>query len=61
MASQNDTEGFYTAMGEAVNGPGGYFGRRLDSLRDFCSEASGRPETILGDARKFRSAFGLPV
>ncbi|MFI0405828.1 barstar family protein [Actinomadura sp. 3N508] len=29
-----DIEGFYCAIGEAVNGPGGYFGWNLDALHD---------------------------
>ncbi|GAA2467923.1 barstar family protein [Winogradskya humida] len=29
-----DVEGFYCALGEAVNGPGGYFGWNLDALED---------------------------
>ncbi|MET7397877.1 barstar family protein [Dactylosporangium sp. NPDC005572] len=29
-----DVEGFYCAIGEAVNGPGGYFGWNLDALDD---------------------------
>jgi RNAse (barnase) inhibitor barstar len=29
-----DRAGLYCALGEAVNGPGGYFGADLDSLRD---------------------------
>lgn len=29
-----DAAGLYCALGEAVNGPGGYFGADLDSLRD---------------------------
>ncbi len=30
-------DAFYCALGEAVNGPGGYFGRNLDALSDcFC-------------------------
>lgn len=30
---------FYCALGEAVNGPGGYFGRDLDGLSDcFCGD-----------------------
>ncbi|MGM1058358.1 barstar family protein [Saccharothrix sp. Mg75] len=29
-----DIEGFYYATGEAVNGPGGYFGFNLDALED---------------------------
>ncbi|WP_207944442.1 barstar family protein [Actinomadura rubrisoli] len=29
-----DVEGFYCAIGEAINGPGGYFGWNLDALHD---------------------------
>ncbi|MEU9035870.1 hypothetical protein AB0D45_13350 [Streptomyces sp. NPDC048352] len=29
-----DTEGFFCALGEAVNGPGGYFGRCLNGVSD---------------------------
>ncbi|SPT59211.1 Barstar (barnase inhibitor) [Actinomadura madurae] len=29
-----DIEGFYCAIGEAINGPGGYFGRNLGALND---------------------------
>ncbi|GAB1639926.1 barstar family protein [Krasilnikovia sp. MM14-A1259] len=29
-----DIEGFYCALGEAINGPGGYFGWNLDALDD---------------------------
>lgn len=29
-----DIEGFYCAIGEAINGPGGYFGWNLDALSD---------------------------
>ena len=29
-----DVPGFYCALGEAINGPGGYFGTGLDSLSD---------------------------
>jgi RNAse (barnase) inhibitor barstar len=29
-----DIEGFYCAIGEAINGPGGYFGWNLDALND---------------------------
>ena len=32
-----DIEGFYCAVGEAVNGPGGYFGWNLDALDDCLS------------------------
>ncbi|GAA0369305.1 hypothetical protein GCM10009541_09740 [Micromonospora gifhornensis] len=30
----SDIEGFYCAIGEAINGPGGYFGWNLDALHD---------------------------
>ncbi|MEU0544614.1 barstar family protein [Nocardia sp. NPDC005978] len=29
-----DIDGFYCALGEAINGPGGYFGWNLDALAD---------------------------
>ncbi|MFY1652528.1 barstar family protein [Solwaraspora sp. WMMB762] len=29
-----DVEGFYCALGEAINGPGGYFGSNADALHD---------------------------
>ncbi|WP_204016947.1 barstar family protein, partial [Sphaerimonospora thailandensis] len=29
-----DIEGFYCALGEAINGPGGYFGWNLSALDD---------------------------
>lgn len=32
---------FYCAMGEAVNGPGGYFGATLDGLHDCLRGGSG--------------------
>lgn len=31
-----DVEGFYCAIGEAINGPGGYFGCNLDAVDDCC-------------------------
>ncbi|MGH3243557.1 MAG: barstar family protein, partial [Spirillospora sp.] len=36
-----DIEGFYCALGEAINGPGGYFGWNLDALHDCLSGAWG--------------------
>ncbi|MFF3441858.1 barstar family protein [Streptosporangium sp. NPDC002721] len=33
--------GFYCALGEAINGPGGYFGSNLDALADCLSSESG--------------------
>jgi RNAse (barnase) inhibitor barstar len=39
LAGRNitDEEGFYCAIGEAVNGPGGYFGWNADALHDCVS------------------------
>jgi RNAse (barnase) inhibitor barstar len=36
-----DSLSFYCALGEAINGPGGYFGRGLDSLADCLSGGFG--------------------
>ncbi|MEU0136211.1 barstar family protein [Streptomyces sp. NPDC006296] len=36
-------DGFWAAMGEAVNGPGGYFGRNLDSFADCLRGGFGTP------------------
>ncbi|MEU4778131.1 barstar family protein [Micromonospora sp. NPDC023633] len=38
-----DLEGFYCAMGEAVNGPGGYFGWNGDALHDCVAGGWGAP------------------
>ncbi|GGP72286.1 barstar family protein [Streptomyces sindenensis] len=37
-------EDFWLVMGEAVNGPGGYFGRGLDSFADCLRGGFGTPE-----------------
>ncbi|GHB40417.1 hypothetical protein GCM10010347_07510 [Streptomyces cirratus] len=37
-------EDFWTALGEAVNGPGGYFGKGLDSLTDCLRGGFGTPD-----------------
>lgn len=37
-------ESFFTVIGEAVNGPGGYFGRSLDGLADCLNGGFGTPE-----------------
>jgi RNAse (barnase) inhibitor barstar len=38
-----DIEGFYCALGEAINGPGGYFGWNLDGLNDgLCGDFGAR-------------------
>jgi RNAse (barnase) inhibitor barstar len=36
-----DIEGFYCALGEAINGPGGYFGWNLDALDECLRGAYG--------------------
>ena len=35
---------FYTEVGRAVNGPGGYFGRNLDALADCLRGGYGTPD-----------------
>ncbi|MFD7617572.1 barstar family protein [Streptomyces sp. NPDC059802] len=37
-------EQFWEVIGEAVNGPGGYFGRNLDALADCLSGGMGAPD-----------------
>ncbi|MYX71624.1 barstar family protein, partial [Streptomyces sp. SID3915] len=37
-------ERFWELIGEAVNGPGGYFGRGLDSFADCLSGGFGTPD-----------------
>ncbi|GGT20443.1 barstar family protein [Streptomyces atratus] len=37
-------ERFWEVIGEAVNGPGGYFGRNLDALADCLSGGMGTPD-----------------
>jgi RNAse (barnase) inhibitor barstar len=37
-------EDFWRVIGEAVNGPGGYFGRNLDALADSLRGGFGTPE-----------------
>ncbi|MGW7538849.1 barstar family protein [Amycolatopsis sp. NPDC054798] len=36
-------DSFYCALGEAANGPGGYFGSNLDALNDCLRSGSGSP------------------
>ncbi|GAA2215554.1 barstar family protein [Nonomuraea monospora] len=38
---------FYLAMGEAINGPGGYFGWNLDALNDCLRGGAGKPFTLI--------------
>ncbi|MEU3653836.1 barstar family protein [Streptomyces sp. NPDC032161] len=37
-------ERFWTVIGEAVNGPGGYFGRNFDALADCLGGGMGTPD-----------------
>ncbi|WP_075267364.1 barstar family protein [Streptomyces sp. Tue 6075] len=37
-------EDFYRVTGEAINGPGGYFGRNLDAFSDCLSGGFGAPD-----------------
>lgn len=37
-------EDFWRLMGEAINGPGGYFGRNLDAFADCLSGGFGQPD-----------------
>ncbi|RFA16080.1 hypothetical protein B7R22_04700 [Subtercola boreus] len=41
-------ESFFTVVGEAVNGPGGYFGRGLDALYDCLRGGFGTPDDDFG-------------
>ncbi|WP_308013431.1 barstar family protein [Streptomyces beigongshangae] len=57
-----DEPGFFCAVGEAVNGPGGYFGRGLDALADCLRGRWGArlPFTLLWhDAEVARTCLGL--
>ncbi|MGW6009008.1 barstar family protein [Streptomyces sp. NPDC055210] len=57
-----DEPGFFCALGEAVNGPGGYFGRGLDALDDCLRGRWGarRPFTLIWhDAEVARRCLGL--
>ncbi|WP_328679017.1 barstar family protein [Streptomyces sp. NBC_00322] len=43
-AEVTDLDAFWRVIGEAVNGPGGYFGRNLDSFADCLSGGMGAPD-----------------
>ncbi|MBT2366637.1 barstar family protein [Streptomyces sp. ISL-10] len=43
-AEVTDLDSFWTVIGEAVNGPGGYFGRNLDALADCLRGGMGTPD-----------------
>ncbi len=54
---------FFTELGRAVNGPGGYFGSNLDALVDCLRGGFGTPEDepfrfVLRDAARIKSAVG---
>jgi RNAse (barnase) inhibitor barstar len=40
----NTLEDFWGVIGEAINGPGGYFGRNLDALADCLAGGLGAPD-----------------
>ncbi|MGW2095250.1 barstar family protein [Promicromonospora sukumoe] len=48
--------GFYCALGEAVNGPGGYFGSNLDALADCISSSYGEGPPVRIVWRNFRTS-----
>lgn len=53
---------FYCALGEAVNGPGGYFGSNLDAVADCIRSSPGTKSLIglqWGDFASSREALGL--
>ncbi|MGH4032564.1 barstar family protein [Actinomycetota bacterium Odt1-20B] len=57
-----DVPGFYCALSEAVNGPGGYYGRNLDAVNDCLRGGFGArsPFTLVWhDAHIARSCLGL--
>lgn len=54
---------FYTELGRAVNGPGGYFGSNLDALVDCLRGGFGTPDDepfrfVLQDSARIKSAVG---
>jgi RNAse (barnase) inhibitor barstar len=55
-----DEASFYCAIGEAINGPGGYFGSNLDALADCLGNARADNsvlELVWTDAERSRRAF----
>ncbi|MEU9333371.1 barstar family protein [Streptomyces sp. NPDC048290] len=58
-----DEPGFFCALGEAVNGPGGYFGWGLDALRDCLSGRWGAARgftLVWHDSAVARTCLGVP-
>ncbi|MCX2710706.1 barstar family protein [Mycolicibacterium sp. J2] len=63
IGSQAD---FFTEIGRAVNGDGGYFGSNLDALADCLRGGFGTPDSggfrfVLAPYRPARAAIGEPV
>lgn len=57
---------FFTEIGRAVNGDGGYFGSNLDALADCLRGGFGTPDKggfrfVLTDYRQVKAAVGEPV
>ena len=50
------TAGFFCALGEAVNGPGGYFGSNLDALADCLSSSFGEGPPVKIVWRNFQTS-----
>lgn len=48
--------GFFCALGEAVNGPGGYFGSNLDALADCISSSDGEGPPVKIVWRNFQAS-----
>lgn len=55
-----DEDGFYCAIGEAVNGPGGYFGWNLDALVDCLRGGFGAETPFTLNWLSFETARALP-
>jgi RNAse (barnase) inhibitor barstar len=53
-------DAFYCAVGEAVNGPGGYFGWNLDALNDCLSGGFGAETPLTLEWSSFDTARALP-
>jgi RNAse (barnase) inhibitor barstar len=58
-------EDFWSVIGEAVNGPGGYFASNLDALDDSLTGGMGQPDDgrctfIFRHADQARQALGYP-
>lgn len=54
-----DKSSFFCAVGEAVNGPGGYYGKGLDSMHDCLSGGFGPTPPFRMDVEKLREPIRL--